>query len=161
MTGLLLALAGLTCQDGASAGAPHAPGAAAGAADEGAQMWAKLGLRLLPAAAARPWKARIEYRDRRAVVALRPEGPADLAGVTLGAEAVLVPAGATAHVRTMTVKPTREVVNSDVNVLRISGIARPWVLTVTGLQPGVTRITVTDLDGKIDKFVVIVEGRAK
>ena len=52
-------------------------------------------------------------------------------------------------------------VNSDETVLRVGTVARPWVLTVTGLRPGVTRVTVTDLDGRVGKIVVVVEGKVR
>jgi hypothetical protein len=165
---LLLALPalGLTGRPAlGSGGVPPAPGATAEAVDEGAWMWARLGVRISSAEEEKhPTNRRRLYRvfSPRRVIAVRKNGLADLAGVKVGANAVLVPQGDTGHINMSTGRAIRTVFHPSEEVLHIhTVISGPWKITVTGQRPGVARLVLTDVDGKEEEVIAVVVGKAK
>lgn len=146
-----------------SGSAPPAPEATAEAVDEGAWMWARLGVRISSAEEeklptdvprARVWKT-------RTVIAVRKNGLADLAGVKLGATAVLVAQGDTGHIHMSTGRPIRTVFHPNEEALHLHSLITGAWITVTGRRPGVARLVLTDVDGKEEEVIAVVAGKAK
>ncbi len=147
-----------------SESAPLAPGATAAVVDESAGMWARLGVLISFAEekAIPKNRPRFPVLTRRTVIAVRAGGPAALAGVKLGAGAVLVPQGGTGHIEISTGKAITTVFHPNEEVLRVhSIISGPWKITVRGRKPGVARLVLKDVDGKEEEVVAVVEGKAK
>jgi hypothetical protein len=72
-------------------------------------------------------------------------------------EAILVPKGSTVKVQMHSRKAIKTISNTNEKVLRIRTVTSgPWVV-VTGLESGVSRLTLTDSDGKEEKLVAVVE----
>jgi pilus assembly protein CpaC len=72
--------------------------------------------------------------------------------------AIIVPINGTQRVTMSTGKFIARAVNEKENIARVSGVANePNKVLITGLEPGITRITITDVDGKSDTFDVIVQ----
>jgi pilus assembly protein CpaC len=72
--------------------------------------------------------------------------------------AIIVPINGTQRVTMSTGKFIARAVNEKENIARVSGVANePHRVLITGLEPGITRITLTDVDGKSDTFDVIVQ----
>jgi hypothetical protein len=91
-----------------------------------------------------------------------------LAGVPAGAEqprrgtegrscSLFVPVDGAIRLQMSTKRPVRTVVNSKEAVLDIRAhINDPSLVVVVGLQPGLSEITMTDVDGKTETVRVVV-----
>jgi len=72
--------------------------------------------------------------------------------------ALIVPINASQKLQMSTKKPIAKVENSNENVARVQGIITdPTAVMVTGLEAGITRLTLTDRDGKTETLDVIVQ----
>lgn len=76
-------------------------------------------------------------------------------------EAVVIAKGATQSLQMKTKKALQKVVNPKDKVLRAASIPNdPTTLLLTGLAPGVSRLTLTDINGKEERLLVVVEDGA-
>jgi pilus assembly protein CpaC len=74
------------------------------------------------------------------------------------ATAVIVPINGTQRVQMSSQKFIAKALNEKENIARVTGIqGEPTRVLITGLEPGITRVTLTDVDGKSDVFDVIVQ----
>jgi pilus assembly protein CpaC len=72
--------------------------------------------------------------------------------------AIIVAINGTQRVQMSTGKFIARAVNEKENVARVAGIAGdPTRVLITGLEPGVTRVSLTDVNGAIDSFDVTVQ----
>src|SRR5260370_32413593 len=72
--------------------------------------------------------------------------------------ALIVPINTSQKLQMSTKKPIAKVENSNENVARVQGIITdPTAVLVTGLEAGITRLTLTDRDGKTETLDVIVQ----
>jgi pilus assembly protein CpaC len=72
--------------------------------------------------------------------------------------ALIVPIGGTVRLQMTTKKPIRTVVNPVENAVNIRVVVGdPTTILITGQQPAVTRIELTDEDGKKETYEVIVQ----
>jgi pilus assembly protein CpaC len=72
--------------------------------------------------------------------------------------AIIVPINGTQRVTMSTGKFIARAVNEKENIARVSGVpGEPGKVIITGLEPGITRVTITDVEGKSDTFDVIVQ----
>src|SRR6266511_2896849 len=72
--------------------------------------------------------------------------------------ALIVTVNGTQKVTMSTKKFIRTARNEKESVARVQAlISDPTSVLITGLEPGVTRITLTDVDGKDDVFDVVVQ----
>lgn len=76
-------------------------------------------------------------------------------------EAVVVAKAKTQSLQMKTKKAIQKVVNPKDKVLRVeSKPTDPTTVLLTGLAPGIGRLTLTDTDGKEEKLLVVVEDKA-
>lgn len=72
--------------------------------------------------------------------------------------ALVVPIGGTTRLQMSSKKPIKEVINPKENVISIKNDrGDPTVLLITGQQPDVTTLKLTDVDGLVENFEIIVQ----
>ena len=77
-------------------------------------------------------------------------------------QAVVVPVGKSVSLQILTAQPIRSAFNSNDNVLKlVSDEKNPQRLILTGLKPGVSRITLTDVQRAKEDLVIAVEQAGK
>src|SRR5882724_1416405 len=78
--------------------------------------------------------------------------------VTGGGAALIVPINGTQRVQMKTGKRIRTVINERDTTARVTEVqGDPSSVLITGLAPGTTKITLTDIDGKSETIEVIVQ----
>src|SRR5262245_8862364 len=72
--------------------------------------------------------------------------------------ALIIAINATQRVGMPTGKALKQAVNEKENIARVQPIAGdPTRVLITGLEPGITRVSLTDVDGKTEAFDVVVQ----
>lgn len=91
--------------------------------------------------------------------AQEPAPPPAPAGATPGAgPSLIVPINGTQQLQMKTKKNITRVVNRSETVARVSPLVdRPNTVLITGLEPGITRITLTDVDNAEESYDVVVQ----
>ena len=73
-------------------------------------------------------------------------------------EAVVVPLGKSVSLQTKSAQPIRSAFNSNDNTLKLtSDKENPRRVVLTGLKPGISRVTLTDVQRGKDDVVIVVE----
>src|SRR5438067_1163052 len=72
--------------------------------------------------------------------------------------ALIVPTNGTQRLQMSTKKRIASVVNQKEAIARVQPLATdPTTVLITGLEPGITRITLTDVDGAVESLDVVVQ----
>jgi pilus assembly protein CpaC len=84
--------------------------------------------------------------------------PPGMQGAGANPNALIVSINGTQRLNMRTRKAIRTVVNQQEAVARVQPVQdRPDMVLITGLQPGITRITLTDVDGAEESYDVVVQ----
>jgi pilus assembly protein CpaC len=96
--------------------------------------------------------ARAQEKDKE------PIPPPVPAGAPSAAQAIIVPIGGVQRLSMTTKKRIARAINPNEVVVRISPIQdRPNEVLINGLEPGIVRITLVDVDGKEETYEIIVQ----
>src|SRR5262249_46640047 len=85
------------------------------------------------------------------------EAPPPRPGPAAASNAVVVPIGGIQQLRMTTKKPIRTITNENDRIAAVVPLPDPTMVLIRGLAAGVSRLTLTDVDGKTEVYEIVVQ----